>query len=117
MEPTSSTKKKQIFNIVAINAFFVTVKNAIVDKFSHLSAEGIGWLGIMFLHCATIPSILGLIFAISDNLPTLDVVMFIWVGLLFFFIKALIRKDMLSIITHGVGFFLQAVLLGVVVFK
>jgi len=104
-------------NLELINSYFDKLKLAIIAKSDHLSSEGIGWLGTMLIHCATIPSLLGLIFAVSDVLPSLDVVLFIWFGLLLFFIKALINRDMLSIITHGVGFFIQAVLLGVVVFK
>lgn len=117
MADTSSIKKKLTFNLVLINAYFSKLKQAFVNKSDHLSSEGIGWLGTMLIHCATIPSLLGLIFAISDALPSLDIVLFIWFGLLLFFIKALINRDMLSIITHGIGFFIQAVLLGIVVFK
>lgn len=87
------------------------------DKLSHLSSEGVGWLAVLFIHCATIPSLLSLIFAVSDKLPSLDVVMFMWMGLMLFFIKALIKKDMLNIITIGGGFFIQAFLLALVVFK
>ena len=94
-----------------------SVKASLSDKLSHLSSEGVGWLAVVLIHCATIPSLLSLIFAISDRLPSLDVVMFAWTGLLLFFVKALITKDMLNIITIGVGFFVQAFLLALVVFK
>lgn len=117
MADISSIKKKLTFNLVLVNAYFARLKQALSDKADHLSSEGIGWLGTMLIHCATIPSLLGLIFAVSDALPSLDVVLFIWFGLLLFFIRALINRDMLSIITHGIGFFIQAVLLGVIVFK
>jgi hypothetical protein len=93
------------------------MKKTAAEKISHLSSEGIGWLAVVLIHCATIPSLLSLIFAVSDKLPSLDVVMFAWGGLLLFFLKALINKDMLNIITIGVGFFVQAFLLGLVVFK
>ena len=100
-----------------IDMHFSTFKNIIRDKFSHLSSEAIGWLAIVFVHCATIPSILSLILGMSDMLPSLDVVLFVWGGLLLLFIRALIVKDMLHIITIGLGFFVQALLLGLVVFK
>lgn len=93
------------------------MKTTIAQKISHLSSEGIGWLAVVFMHCATIPSLLSLIFAVSDKLPSLDVVLFVWGGLLLFFLKALINKDMLNIITIGVGFFIQATLLALVIFK
>lgn len=93
------------------------MKKVVADKISHLSSEGVGWLAVVFIHCATVPSLLSLIFAVSDRLPTLDVVMFAWGGLLLLFLKALINKDMLNIITIGIGFFIQAFLLALVVFK
>lgn len=100
-----------------LNMHFSAFKNFVQDKFSYLSSEAIGWLAIVLIHCATIPSILSLILGMSDNLPSLDVVMFVWGGLLLLFLRALIVKDMLHIITIGLGFFVQAFLLGLVVFK
>lgn len=117
MDATSSTKKEPKFSLDKVQAFLIEMKTNFSSKISHLSAEGVGWLGTMLIHASTIPSLLGLIFAISDKLPSLDVVFFIWTGLLLFFIRALIKKDMLNIVTNGVGFFIQAVLLGIVVFK
>ena len=92
-------------------------KKFISEKFSHLSAEAVGWLAIVFVHCATIPSVLSLMIGLSDKLPSLDVVLFLWSGLLLMFIKSLIQRDMLLIITIGLGFFIQAFLLALVVFK
>jgi hypothetical protein len=92
-------------------------KKFVAEKFSHLSAEAVGWLAIVFIHCATIPSILSLMIGLSDKLPSLDVVLFLWSGLLLMFIKSLIQRDMLLIITIGLGFFVQAFLLALVVFK
>ena len=116
MDATSSTKKK-VFNLNRVGHLALKVKAILAEKFSHLSAEGIGWLAVMFMHCATIPSLLGLIFAVSNVTPSLDVVFFLWGGLTLLFIKALIKKDMLNIITIGIGFIIQAALLGMVVFK
>lgn len=118
MDDTSSIKKSA-FNVrlAKFYTWLERVRTNFNAKISHLSAEGVGWLGTMLIHASTIPSLLGLIFAISDKLPSLDVVFFIWAGLLLFFIRALIKKDMLNIVTNGVGFFIQAVLLGIVVFK
>lgn len=115
MDATSSTKKK--LSIDMINSWTTGLRKILTEKLSHLSSEGVGWLGTMLVHCATIPSLLALIFGISNTLPSLDVIFFIWTGLLLFFIKALIKRDMLNIITNGLGFFVQAVLLGMVVFK
>ena len=92
-------------------------KKFIAEKFSHLSAEAVGWLAIVFVHCATIPSVLSLMIGLSDKLPSLDVVLFLWGGLLLMFIKSLIQRDMLLIITICLVFFVQSFLLALVVFK
>lgn len=103
--------------IERLQLFVANMKVGLADKISHLSAETVGWLGIVFLHCATLPSIFALLFAVSNSLPPLDVVLFIWTGILLFFVRALIKKDFLNIVTIGVGFFVQAALLALVVFK
>jgi hypothetical protein len=100
-----------------LDLFLEAARKFIADKFSHLSAEAVGWLAVVFIHCATIPSVLSLILGMSDKLPSLDVVMFAWGGLLLLFVRALIMRDMLNIITIGFGFFVQAFLLALVVFK
>lgn len=88
-----------------------------VDHFRNLSTETVGWFAVLFLHCATIPPILTLLFGMSDRLPSIDVVIFLWTGLILLFIKSLLKRDMLNIITIAVGFMLQACLLGFLVFK
>ncbi len=117
MEDISSIKKRAFNFLNKINFTFTNLKETLKLKSNQISSEFIGWLAIMFIHSATIPSLLGLIFAISDNLPSLDIVFFIWFGLILLFIKALLNKDVLNIVTIGFGFFIQATLLGMVVFK
>ena len=109
LDDTSFTKQMQ-FDITRMKSLFV-------EYFTKLSSETVGWVAIVLMHCATIPSIITLILGISDRLPPLDVVMFIWTGLTLFFIRALINKDMLNIITIGAGFIVQACLLGFLIFK
>ena len=99
-----------MFNVKTVSDFFTT-------HFRQISAETIGWLAVVCLHCATIPPVLGLLLGFSDRMPSIDLVLFLWAGLVLFFIKALVNKDMLNIITIGIGFIVQAGLLGFLVFK
>lgn len=89
----------------------------IKEYLRHVSTETIGWLAVIMIHCSTVPPIVALLLGVSDHLPSIDVVAFMWTGLILLFIKALITKDMLNIITIGVGFIFQAMLLGLLVFK
>jgi hypothetical protein len=50
-------------------------------------------------------------------MPPVDLVLFAWSGLFCFFVKATIQKDVLNIVTIGLGFFIQAALLALIVFK
>ena len=96
---------------------FESVREFVTSRLQKLSADTIGWLAVLFLHGATIPPAVGLLLGISDRLPSIDVVLFVWVGLVLLFFRALVLKDMLNIITIGGGFIVQAALLGLLVFK
>jgi hypothetical protein len=54
---------------------------------------------------------------LTEKMPPVDMVLFSWAGLFLFFIKATIQKDLLNIVTIGFGFFVQAALLALIVFK
>lgn len=93
------------------------IKAFMADHVKSVSSETVGWLAVLFIHCATIPSLLGLLLGVSDKLPSIDVVVFLWVSLFLLFVKALINKDTLNIVTISIGFMVQASLLGLLVFK
>ena len=76
-----------------------------------------GWLAAIVIHCATLPSLLALLTGLSDKTPTLDVVLMMWAGLVLLFTRAVVLKDALNIITIGVGFMAQAVLMALILFK
>jgi hypothetical protein len=54
---------------------------------------------------------------LSDRTPNLDIVLFLWAGLVLLFLRAVVLKDMLNIITIGVGFMVQAALMALILFK
>ena len=82
-----------------------------------VSADTLGWLSAIVIHCAPIPTLLALLTGLSDNTPNLDIVLFMWAGLMLLFGRAVVLKDTLNIITIGVGFMVQAVLLAMILFK
>jgi hypothetical protein len=49
-------------------------------------------------------------------MPPLDITLMLWFGLLLYFIKSAILKDMLMVVTIGIGFAIQAILLGLIFF-
>lgn len=96
--------------IVAVREFFVT-------SLAKLSADTLGWLAAIVLHCATLPAFLALMTGLSDKTPGLDMILFLWGGLVLLFMRAVVLKDMLNIITIGLGFILQAGCMALILFK
>jgi hypothetical protein len=87
------------------------------EHLPRLSAETLGWLSAIVLHAATVPTLLALMTGLSDRTPSLDVILFLWAGLVLLFMRAVVLKDMLNIITVGSGFIEQAVLMALILFK
>lgn len=89
----------------------------LLEHLPKISADTLGWLAVILIHCATIPTLLALLTGLSDNVPNLDVVLFMWAGLILLFIRSVVMKDTLNIITIGVGFIVQAVIMAMILFK
>jgi len=82
-----------------------------------VSAETMGWVAVILMHLATIPTLLAVLTGLTEKMPPVDLVLFAWAGLFCFFIKAAIQKDFLNIVTIGFGFFVQAALMAMIIFK
>lgn len=82
-----------------------------------VSAETMGWVAVILMHLATIPTLLAVLTGLTEKMPPVDLVLFAWAGLFCFFIKAAIQKDFLNIVTIGFGFFVQAGLMAMIIFK
>jgi hypothetical protein len=95
----------------------VAVRDYITNSLATLSADTLGWLSVIVLHCATLPSFLALMTGLSDKTPGLDIILFLWSGLVLLFLRAVVLRDMLNIITIGFGFILQAGFMALILFK
>ena len=93
------------------------VRDFLTNHLSKISADTLGWLAAIVLHCATVPSLLALMTGLSDHVPSLDVVAFLWAGLVLLFLRAIVLKDTLNIITIGLGFIVQASLMALILFR
>lgn len=102
------------FNLLGL---MVLIRKFFLDHLKSLTADTLGWLAAIVLHCATVPSLLALMTGLSDRAPTVDLVMFIYTGLVLLFAKAILLKDQLNIITIGSGFIAQAAIMAFILFK
>ena len=95
----------------------VLIRKFFLDHLKNITAETLGWLAAIVLHCSTIPSLLALMTGLSDRAPSVDIIMFIYASLILLFARAIVLKDSLNIITIGIGFIAQAVVMSFILFR
>jgi hypothetical protein len=82
-----------------------------------LSTETLGWIATIAFHLTTIPTLLSLVTGVNDRVPTSEITLFIWIGLMVIMLRSIIQKDYINIILNSLGFFVQACLFSLIVFK
>lgn len=75
-----------------------------------------GWLAMVMLHSNTVPTTVGKILGYSTTMPPLSMVLLTWAGLALYLWRAIYQKDMLYIVSNGIGFALNSLLLAIIVF-
>jgi hypothetical protein len=103
--------------IIKLEALLNFARTWLEQHLPKVSADTLGWLAVVLIHSATIPTLLALLTGLSDTVPNLDIVLFMWAGLVLLFMRAVVLRDMLNIITIGVGFITQAVIMAMILFK
>jgi hypothetical protein len=106
---------KNVSNVVV--KFIKNQFNDFTKTVTRVSSDTVEWMGIIALHAATIPTLLGLMMGVTDDTPPIDLVLILWAALTMFFIKAVIKKDILNILTIGLGFIGQATMIALIFFK
>lgn len=101
--------------------FFKTLYQNIIDflfnKLSKISADTLAWIANIALHASTVPSLIALMTGVTDKPPPVDIILMIWTTLGLLFFRAVLLKDILNIVTIGVGFMLQAGAIALIYFK
>jgi len=105
--------KTTIHDMFDLNLWVKSIK----EHAPHVSAETMGWVAVILMHLATIPTMIAVLTGLTEKMPPVDLVLFAWTGLFCLFVKATIQKDILNIVTIGFGFFVQAAMLALIVFK
>jgi len=105
----------QIYNFIL--TFLTNFGKDFKERITHLSSETIHWMAVLCFHSATAPNLIGLMFGITDTMPPIEFVLIVWTGLALMFMKAIIQKDRLNLITIGLGFMAQAVAMALIFFK
>lgn len=95
------------------------VTDSVSKYFSGLTkatADSLAWLSVLIFNACTIPTFLAVMSGHTEKMPPLDIVVMVWVGLLLYFVRSVILKDMLMTVTLGLGFAVQAIFLGIIFF-
>ena len=75
-----------------------------------------GWIGMILIHGATVPTTLSVILGYSSELPPLNMVLLVWSGLFLFLLRAIVAKDTLYIVSNAIGFLFNTILLALIVY-
>lgn len=87
------------------------------EHLGKISAHTLGWVTIVLLHLASIPTLISVLLAQTDKLPPVDLMVFVWSALITFFFKSLIEKNYLYTATICIGFAAQTVIMSLILFK
>ena len=110
-------RKKQMNLIEKLNEFTSVSAKSLKEQLVTISADTLGWLAVILIHLSTVPTLLAILTGLTEKTPPVDLVLFAWAGLFLFFVKAAISKDILNIVTIGLGFVIQAGLMALILFK
>lgn len=110
-------RKKQMNLIEKLNEFTADSAKSLKEQLVTISADTLGWLAVILIHLSTIPTLIAILTGLTEKTPPVDLVLFAWAGLFLFFVKAAISKDILNIVTIGLGFVIQAGLMALILFK
>ena len=75
-----------------------------------------GWAGIASIQGATMPSIIGSIGGHAQNMPPISMVALVWLGLVLFLYRGIVRSDTVAIVSNSIGFVLNTILLAIIVY-
>jgi hypothetical protein len=107
--------KMNIFK--TLNDFTSESAKNLKEQLITVSADTLGWVAVILLHLASIPTLIAILTGLTEKTPPVDLVLLAWAGLFLFFVKATISKDILNIVTIGFGFFIQACIMALIIFK
>ena len=110
-------RKNQMNIFKTLNDFTSESAKSLKEQLVTISADTLGWLGVILIHLSTIPTLLAILTGLTEKTPPVDLVLFAWAGLFLFFVKAAISRDILNIVTIGLGFVIQAGLMALILFK
>jgi len=69
--------KTSISDLFNLDLWVKTIK----EHAPHVSAETMGWVAVILMHLATIPTMIAVLTGLTEKMPPVDLVLFVWAGL------------------------------------
>lgn len=83
----------------------------------HLNTTNLAWVGVVLLQGATLPSTIQKIMGVEGvQMPPVTMVLMVWAGLLCYMIRAIVQKDVVYMVSNGIGIVLNTIMLALIVF-
>ena len=89
----------------------------IISGLNRVGTNTLNWLSILVGHSVFIPTCLALLAAVTDKTPSVDIILLVQAFLLLSFARSVVSKDTVAMVLHSLGWFIQALLLALIVFK
>lgn len=99
---------------------FDTIENNASTWITELNRFGtntLNWLSILVGHSVFVPTSLALLTALTDKTPSIDIIILVQGFLLLSFFRTVVSRDQVGMVLHALGWFVNALLLGLIVFK
>lgn len=101
-------------NFAAIDAARLAVERFFRENFGKLSSMTLLWMAIIMIHASLVPTYLALLGGLTDRHPPVDVVLFVWGGLIALLVRSAVTRDWLNALTNAAGFAMHAVFLALI---
>lgn len=94
-----------------------SIQDNVLKHLNTITADVFALVAVLFIHSATIPTLVAVLYGLTDNLPTVDMVLLTWAGLVALLLQSIVQKKLLITISISLGFVVQAALLALIFFK
>ena len=88
-----------------------------LTNLNRLGTNTLNWLSVLVGHSVFIPTSLALLMELTDKTPSIDIILLVQGFLILSFFRSVIAKDQVATVLHALGWFTNALLLSMIIFK
>lgn len=92
-------------------------QTTLLAQLNGITADTLAFMAVLFIHSATIPTLVAVLTGLTDKMPTVDMVLLTWAGLVALMLQSIVQKKLVITIAIALGFVVQSALLALIFFK